>query len=391
MTMPEPKPESFPDPSEWLCTGNEEPFGFLRGLECGLKRHNIMAPSCDPLARAELLREALAEHFQEQLGGLEMDEGVWSEVDNAVQDYCIHTALERDTRPIPGCCCLVSTGNTQLPVLVINLARRTDRREFIDAQMACSGVNFEYLVACDGVALDLEAEGWRAMPTWALRSDDPQLFIVPGIMARSHVPWWHNVRYGTRPVTRGEIGCTVSHVRAWEEIARSGAPAMAILEDDYAVASSERWRTFAAALEELDRTGFEWDVIYLDTGVWLGDKEVIGDGGSSLQPTAFFSRLVFSYGTPGLVISQQGARRLLAAVPSFRQALVVIDEFLPYMYNPSGHPRAAAFEAAMSEPRLASPLVALRYRGHSVLVHDTGSASDLEATQQQSDSHGSDD
>ena len=45
------------------------------------------------------------------------------------------------------------------------------------------------------------------------------------------------------------------------------------------------------------------------------------------------------YGTPGLVVSARGARRLLEAAAPFRRCLFAIDEFLPYLYNPEGHPR----------------------------------------------------
>ena len=45
------------------------------------------------------------------------------------------------------------------------------------------------------------------------------------------------------------------------------------------------------------------------------------------------------YGTPGLVVSARGARRLLEAAAPFRRCVFAIDEFLPYLYNPEGHPR----------------------------------------------------
>ena len=106
------------------------------------------------------------------------------------------------------------------------------------------------------------------------------------------------------------------------------------------------------------------------------------------------------YGTPGLVVSARGARRLLEAAAPFRRCLFAIDEFLPYLYNPEGHPRRgesarrsslgcvlthrwrcvlpAAIEAALGAPPPSPPLVALRYRGAAVLVQDKTSASDID-------------
>ena len=111
------------------------------------------------------------------------------------------------------------------------------------------------------------------------------------------------------------------------------------------------------------------------------------------------------YGTPGLVVSARGARRLLEAAAPFRRCVFAIDEFLPYLYNPEGHPRRgehdlsqayahdrsslgcvltmalclpAAIEAALGAPPPSPPLVALRYRGAAVLVQDKASASDVD-------------
>ena len=113
------------------------------------------------------------------------------------------------------------------------------------------------------------------------------------------------------------------------------------------------------------------------------------------------------YGTPGLVVSARGARRLVKAAAPFRRSLFAIDEFLPYLYNPEGHPRrgehdlsqaydtrsflaglrshapmalclSAAIEAALGAPPPSPPLVALRYRGAAVLAQDKASASDID-------------
>ena len=79
------------------------------------------------------------------------------------------------------------------------------------------------------------------------------------------------------------------------------------------------------------------------------------------------------------MISARGARRLLAAASRFKGCLIVIDELLPFLYNPAGHPRAAAIAKCLGEPLPSPSLVALRYRGESTLIHNEGSASDLEA------------
>jgi hypothetical protein len=48
-----------------------------------------------------------------------------------------------------------------------------------------------------------------------------------------------------------------------------------------------------------------------------------------------------TYGTPGLVVSARGARRLGAMAERLRQGLVVVDELLPFCYSPRAHPRVS--------------------------------------------------
>ena len=117
-----------------------------------------------------------------------------------------------------------------------------------------------------------------------------------------------------------------------------------------------------------------------------------------------------SVGAPGkypLLEQRRIGRTLAEAAAPFRRCLFAIDEFLPYLYNPEGHPRRgehdlsqayahdrsslgcvlthpmalclpAAIEAALGAPPPSPPLVALRYRGAAVLAQDKASASDID-------------
>ena len=73
---------------------------------------------------------------------------------------------------------------------------------------------------------------------------------------------------------------------------------------------------------------------------------------------------------------------MLAVLPQFRRSLIVVVEFLPFMFNRRGHPRADQIAASMGLPAAADDhedsIVALRYLGESVLVHNEGSLSDLD-------------
>ena len=53
-----------------------------------------------------------------------------------------------------------------------------------------------YFDATDGSALDMEAADcpWAVMADWAVAPDDPVLSVIPGLLLRSHIKWWHNCR-----------------------------------------------------------------------------------------------------------------------------------------------------------------------------------------------------
>ena len=235
--QPEPEPESEPHelcPDGWISTyGGNEFFGFLESLEPGVgEQGGGQLEVLDSTA----LRQRLGEHLRAEGWAMGSEADDWAEVDDIVQHYCIRRALRRapfhDERPLPapGAAAAGAGGSPDpIPVLVISLERRADRRQFVEAYMKTIG--YELFAATDGAALDLEAEdGWRPMAGWALAPDDATLATIPGLMMRSHVPWWHSARYWTRPVSRGEMGCAVSHVRAWEAIRDRALPAAAVLE-----------------------------------------------------------------------------------------------------------------------------------------------------------------
>ncbi|HET9061542.1 MAG TPA: glycosyltransferase family 25 protein [Acidimicrobiales bacterium] len=86
---------------------------------------------------------------------------------------------------------------------VINLARSVERRAHMVAQMAGSGLDYEWVDAVDGRNLDL---------------GDPLLF-APGLASRQ----------GFRP---GAAGCGLSHISAYDRIVERNEPVALVLEDD---------------------------------------------------------------------------------------------------------------------------------------------------------------
>ena len=108
-----------------------------------------------------------------------------------------------------------------LPVFYINLARRTDRRVFLERQFAALGIRAERIEAT--TPDDLTTEQRAALPGSA---------------------------WGQAP---SDMACALSHQAAWTRVVRRGLPAAVILEDDVVLG-----RGFAACLADdlLDRSGY---------------------------------------------------------------------------------------------------------------------------------------
>ena len=99
-------------------------------------------------------------------------------------------------------------------------------------------------------------------------------------------------------LTKGAIGCAMSHKTIWEEVAKTKADLVLILEDD-AVILPNFARKISAIISELPE---EWDILYLGSGQYTIEKRI---SPHLAQP----SRI---YGLFGYVLNWRGAQRLLA-------------------------------------------------------------------------------
>lgn len=91
-----------------------------------------------------------------------------------------------------------------MKIYVVNLKRRTDRKEFMISQFEKFGItNYEFVEAVDGKTLDLNEVGY----------------------SESKAARW------CRPLTKSEIGCSLSHVKIYDKMVEDGLRGI-ILEDD---------------------------------------------------------------------------------------------------------------------------------------------------------------
>ncbi len=165
------------------------------------------------------------------------------------------------------------------PAYVINLADNTERMARCAAQLDTLGVPFERIEAVNG---------------WAMSDEEVARVYDPDL----------NRRRAKYPLVRPEIGCYLSHIRAWERIAAADAPGGFVFEDDFAAAGS-----LPEVLQALsaDRG---WDMVKLfslDPDIRLLAPRPLGPGLSIGFPVRVPSC------TLGYAITQQAARRLLAS------------------------------------------------------------------------------
>ena len=159
-------------------------------------------------------------------------------------------------------------------VFVINLDRASERMQRMSARLL--GLNFERLSAVDG-----------------RRSDLPQ---APGMQA-------------------GEVGCLLSHRKAWAAMLGAGDPFVCVLEDD-----AELSPDFAEYVREADWLPADFDVIKLDTGF----DRVFLERDTLPARSRVLHRLRSEHmGAAAYIVSERGAKRLLAATEGLSEPVDV--------------------------------------------------------------------
>ncbi|XP_076601630.1 procollagen galactosyltransferase 2-like [Chaetodon auriga] len=192
-------------------------------------------------------------------------------------------------------------------IFLINLKRRSDRRERMLRTLAVLGIDATLTEAVDGKALNspqLQAMGIDMLPGYK----DP---------------------YSERVLTRGEIGCFLSHYNIWNQVVQLELQQVLVLEDD--VRFEPRFgHRLVSIMENVQRVGLEWDLIYVGRKrLQVKEPEYWVKGVSNLVHPDY------SYWTLGYVLSLNGAKKLLQAKPLNK--MLPVDEFLPVMFNK--HPK----------------------------------------------------
>lgn len=232
-------------------------------------------------------------------------------------------------------------------VFVISLARRPDRRERMLSSLWEMEISGRVVDAVDG----------RTLNSSVMRSLGVDL--LPG----------YQDPYSGRTLTKGEVGCFLSHYSIWEEVVARGLARVVVFEDDVRFESNFRGR-LERLMEEVEAERLPWDLIY------LGRKQVNPEEAVAVEGLPHLVVAGYSYWTLAYVLSLAGARKLLAAQPLRR--MLPVDEFLPIMFDQHPNEQYKAhfwprdLRAFSARPLLAAPT---HYAGDAEWLSDTETSS----------------
>lgn len=175
--------------------------------------------------------------------------------------------------------------------------------------------------------------------------------------------------YSGRTLTKGEVGCFLSHYSIWEEVVTRGLAQVVVFEDDVRFESNFKGR-LEQLMEEVEAEKLPWDLIYLGRKQVNPEEEAVVEGLPHLVVAGY------SYWTLAYVLSLAGARKLLASQPLRR--MLPVDEFLPIMFDQHPNEQYKAhfwprdLQAFSARPLLAAPT---HYAGDAEWLSDTETSS----------------
>ena len=176
---------------------------------------------------------------------------------------------------------------------VINLEKRSDRKKVFETKNAFL-TDYAFVQAFDSSDLtlgDLKKKGFNTNRLWR----DP---------------------YKNRKMTKGEIGCFISHYLLWQHCISINEPII-IFEDD-AIVSRENWdEGYYANLMT------KYDMLY------LGHKDIEPDKAQKIDESLF--KPGYAYNMHAYVISPIGAKKLIST--NIHKQIIPVDDFTAIISN----------------------------------------------------------
>ena len=205
-------------------------------------------------------------------------------------------------------------------IYCINIRKRPDRKEDVIREMGRAGIHRLHKEVKFTTDWDNNLNGEDITDEW-LKENGFGLFnwkLKEDVAINIDIDW---ALWWKRDLTRGEIGCTISHTEIWK---RAKGYTL-ILEDD--VYSEPNWIiNLEQAINNLNKIDKDWDLLYLGREPQDPDEEVVCNG--IVKPK--YSFCTFAY-----MLSPSGIKKILKY--EVDKCIIPADEILPATYIK--HPR----------------------------------------------------
>ena len=196
-------------------------------------------------------------------------------------------------------------------IYVINLKRRSDKKRQTQDELnrvgIPEGISVEFFDAVDGANFYQTKDG-----EWMDPYQEPFKLL----------PQWADPASG-KTLTKGEVGCALSHVKVWKE-AYANLPDnenVLILEDDI-VFEPDFWNKVKKLEEELINVDF--DLLYLGRVKLDKNSEEEEITESTVMP-------LYSYWTSSILYTKEGLKKVMEH--QYENRIVPADEFIPALFG----------------------------------------------------------
>jgi len=201
-------------------------------------------------------------------------------------------------------------------IYVINLKDRPEKKDRISKLILSEGlaIPVEFVEAFDLRYIDnklvnywLLDQGFKLYPNWRLQNPN------------TNFEGFDCSEWDRRDITRGEIGCFLSHYYLWKEISSSGQTCL-ILEDD-AFWEPGKLKEFLQSTLPDPELELDFDILYLGRNkISKLNEEFVGQKETFINPK-------FSFNAHAYILTSFAASKILDKKPE--KNIIPADEFLP--------------------------------------------------------------